>query len=214
MDAAARVTLITGFATAAVAILGYWVNQHAARRERKAQTYAGALSAVAEYEELPYLIRRRSDSANETRAAITQKQSEVFHRIRHSQALLDMESGPVGYAYRLLFMQTRRQGGPYRKEAWSEDIITSDAGIPDAAYYPYDNEPELELCIKVMRRELAPFAPLLRSVTRRQIKKLEQNRPRWQAPAWMSERWNDVINDERHSASPAGTAGTHPTSAL
>lgn len=188
MDAAARVTLITGFATAAVAILGYWVNQHAARRERKSKTYAEALLAISDYEELPYLIRRRPDGASETRATIVQRQTEVFSRIRYNQALLDMDSAVIGEAYRLLFTHTRRLGGPYRKEAWMEKIITSDPEIPNSAYYPYDNEPELKLCLKAMRREMTPFAGPLRFFTLRQIRKLRESRPQWQAPAWMRDR--------------------------
>src|SRR6266508_4369607 len=44
---------------ALVALAGYLLTQWQARRDRKLKVFADTLAAVAEYEELPYRIRRR-----------------------------------------------------------------------------------------------------------------------------------------------------------
>src|SRR6266487_3328576 len=56
---------------AVIAILGgivsasitYWFNQRAARRERRATTFAEALATVEDYAEMPYRVRRRRNTS-------------------------------------------------------------------------------------------------------------------------------------------------------
>lgn len=51
--------LIVPFIAVFGAFLTYALNQRAARREHQAKTFAEALTAVEEYLEMPYRIRRR-----------------------------------------------------------------------------------------------------------------------------------------------------------
>ncbi|GAA2721632.1 hypothetical protein [Actinocorallia aurantiaca] len=192
-----NITLILGIATALVALIGYWSNQFIKRRETKSQVYAEALQAIHRYEELPYVIRRRPGASNEIRAELSEKISEVFVRISYYQTLLGMESLVVSEAYTELFKQTRKTGGPYRKEAWGSPIIASDEEISGVIFYPYDNNPELEICLLAMRRELTPWGWIMRRVTRRKIRRLRQDRPSWNEPDWMRQRRIVSSSEER-----------------
>ena len=180
-------TLITALITALVALLGYWINQHAKRRENKSRMYAEALQVIHSYEDLPYVIRCRPGSDQATRAALAQQISDVFTRINLHQNLLAMDSDVVGEAYADLFRQTRRHGGPHRREAWNAPPVATDAEMSGRAYFPYDNEPEQEICLLAMRRELSPWGWLLRRFTRRKLSRLRRVRPQWSEPDFMRE---------------------------
>jgi hypothetical protein len=62
MNQANLITLIVGFSAALVALIGYLLSQGSDRRNAKANSYALALQAVKEFEELPYRIARRPAS--------------------------------------------------------------------------------------------------------------------------------------------------------
>ena len=62
--------VVAAIIAALVAVVGYAVTQFANRQDRKAKTYAEALAAVTEYQELPYLVLRRAASDAATRAAL------------------------------------------------------------------------------------------------------------------------------------------------
>lgn len=185
MDTGSRITLALGVVTAGVALIGYWLNLHIKRREIKIQTYATALQAIHDYEELPYAIRRRRSSEAEVRATLAEKISEVIAKLNYHQTLLNMHSPVVAEAYSDLFARTRQLGGPYRGAAWRTNPISADEDVPRAAYYPYDNEPELKMCLLAMRRELTPLGYLLRGHTRRLLRALREQRPTREEPEWM-----------------------------
>ncbi|MGW5097198.1 hypothetical protein ACWEQ1_22305 [Streptomyces nodosus] len=193
MDAVSTATLIT----AAVALVGYWVNQHAKRRENKSRMYAEALQVIHSYEDLPYVIRCRSGSDQVTRAELAQQISDVFTKINLHQNLLAMDSGVVGEAYADLFRQTRRHGGPHRREAWNSPPVATDAEMSGRTYFPYDNEPEQEICLLAMRRELSPWGWLLRGSTRRRLRRLRVERPPWSDPVFMREARARLLSPRR-----------------
>ncbi|MGV9423722.1 hypothetical protein ACWDO7_05440 [Streptomyces sp. NPDC003656] len=194
MDTASTATLIT----ALVALTGYWVNQYSKRREHKSRMYAEALQAIHSYEDLPYVIRCRPGSDPATRAALAQQISDVFTKINLHQNLLAMDSDVVGEAYADLFLQTRRLGGPHRKEAWNAPPVATDAEMSGRVYFPYDNEPEQELCLLAMRRELSPWGWLLRGPTRRKLNELRHRRPRWSEPDFMRETRTRLLSPPRN----------------
>jgi hypothetical protein len=80
MDVSDWVILVTGVTASIVAIVGYFINQFSIRNERRSRVYAEPLSAVYEYEELPYRIRKRIPEESSS-AAIAQRISDVFERL-------------------------------------------------------------------------------------------------------------------------------------
>jgi hypothetical protein len=196
MDTGSRITLALGVVTAGVALTGYWLNLHIKRRELKIQTYAAALQAIHDYEELPYAIRRRQSSEAEVRAALAEKISEVISRLNYHQTFLNIDSPVVAEAYSALFARTRQFGGHYRSAAWRTRPISADEDVPRAAYYPYDSEPELKICLLAMRRELTPLGYLLRGDTRRRLKALRGQRPTWEEPEWMRDRREQLFRGQ------------------
>lgn len=197
MDTANQITLMLGVVTAVVALVGYWTNQHTKRREMKTQMYAAAIQVMRDYEELPYNIRHRRGTDGEVRAELSAKISEVFSRMNYHQTLLDMDSRAVGQAYADLFTQTRRHGGPYRKEAWNSPPVTSDSEMAGNAYFPYDNKSEIDACLLAMRRELAPWGWMLRPNTLRRIRVLRNSRPQFQEPEHMRRRREQILRNTR-----------------
>jgi hypothetical protein len=176
MDSANLVGLSTAIIAGLVALTGYLLNQFANRRERKSKVYAEALEALREYQELPYKIRRRPDSNGTTRAALGDKTGDVVSRLWFYRAWLQTDSAEVGAAYRDLMTQTKQNGGLYRASAWSEPVLTKDEDAPLKDKYIYDNKPELALYLLAIRRELSPFAFLLRRSTRRLLARQRERR--------------------------------------
>ncbi|MDK1342907.1 hypothetical protein QNO09_06240 [Streptomyces sp. 378] len=68
------------------AFLTYALNQRAVRRERRAKTFAEALTAVEEYLEMPYRIRRRPESSSAIRQQLTDEVSSLLARMAFHQA--------------------------------------------------------------------------------------------------------------------------------
>lgn len=143
------------------------VNQIAVRNERRSRVYAEALSAVFEFQELPYRIRKRA-SSEDSSAIIAQKISDVFIRLDFYRALLLLESSTVGIAYADLVHQTQAQGDSYRADAWKHPVAAHGHDFHFAAFeYPYDNRPEQDLCMLAMQREMRLINVLLRKSTER-----------------------------------------------
>lgn len=172
MEASTTATLVTGFVTAAIALVGYGITQHQKRRERRSVVYAAALEAFCRYEQLPYLIRRRKDSSDVTRANLAVHMSAVSGTRRYHETLLRMDSLRVAAAYEALIEQTRRRAGLLRTEAWQAPVITRDSEVPGTAQVSYNNGLEWDLCLFTMRRELSIFGFMLGHWTRRRIKNL------------------------------------------
>lgn len=169
MEVSELTSLLTGFVAALIALVGYWITQHQKRRERRAEVFASALEAIREYEQTPYLIRRREGPDAATRARISELLSASAARRRYYEAVLCLDSPLVAESYKLLLRRTRRQVGPYRSDAWKQPVIVRDEEFPGSAYYPYDSEEEWDLCLLAMRSELSVFAALRRRGTRRRL---------------------------------------------
>jgi hypothetical protein len=160
-----------------VAVLGYLVTQFVNRRDRKAKSFAEALAAVREYQELPYLVRRRAASDGATRAAHAQRWSEVMAKLGFYVAWLRIDSPTAGLAYADLVTQTRRQCRGHLADAWAGTVIESDADmIGPKALFRWDNGAELDLCVFAMRRELRFLRSLLSRSTQRLLDQQRQIR--------------------------------------
>jgi hypothetical protein len=123
MSTSNGILLLTSISAAIVALIGFLLNQVALRNERRSRVYAEALSAVFEFQELPYRIRKRAASEDSS-AMIAQKISDVFVRLDFYRALLLLESSTVGNAYADLVRQTQAQGDSHRADAWKHPVAT------------------------------------------------------------------------------------------
>jgi hypothetical protein len=141
-----------------VALAGYLLTQWQAQRDRKLKVFADALAAVAEYEELPYRIRRRSASEGPIRAEIANRISDVQVRIAFHLAWLEIESPAVAEAYRALVDAARQEAGAHMKAAWNEPVLSEDAAMSlGIAYACPDTPAARERCIAAMRDHLELF---------------------------------------------------------
>lgn len=156
MGQTSLVALVVGLITAAVALLGYLNTQHLQRRDRRSVMYAEAMAAMREFEQAPYLVRRRAGSDGHTRAALAAKLIDANTRVTYSEKLLLMDSLSVGRAYGLLAEVTKVQVRTHRDAAWQAPLVTTDDQVPSTTMqYPYSNTAEWDLCVLAMRRELA-----------------------------------------------------------
>lgn len=159
-------TLIVGIVAALVAICGYMLTSAMNRIERRSKIYADAILALIRFQELPYRIRRRPDSTNETRTAIYQRIRDAQETLSYYVILLRLDSPKVGKAFGELVEATRQIGLQYRREAWAAPPATKDEDMNLAIRYRFDNEVELEKCIALMQHELSILRILFPQVGR------------------------------------------------
>lgn len=161
------ILLLTSTSAAIVALIGYLLNQIAIRNERRSRLYAEALSAVFEFQELPYRVRKRT-SSKDSSGIIAQQISDVFVRLDYYRALLLLESSTVGIAYADLVRQTQVQADSYRADAWEHPVAAHGHDFHFAVHiYIYENRPEQDLCMLAMRREMNLINVLQRKSTER-----------------------------------------------
>ncbi len=111
----------TALTVPVIALLGvyitYTLNQRAVRRERRSKTFAEALTAVEEYLEMPYRIRRRPDLP-EARRELTDEVSSILARMAFHQAWLQIEASSVAGPYATLVATARAEAGVQMSVAW------------------------------------------------------------------------------------------------
>jgi hypothetical protein len=167
MNTANSVSLIVALIAAAVAILGYGVNQLQIHRERRARVFAEALAAAVEYIQMPYIIGTRSMPSRDlgpndralaevsTRREIGNRLREVQAKLYFHQSLIQLESVKVAEAYNRLVLQARLSGSVARKEAWRKPPITSDEEFTVQWSFRFPSVEEAwRDCIMAMRRRL------------------------------------------------------------
>ncbi|MET4920983.1 hypothetical protein P3L51_01135 [Streptomyces sp. PSRA5] len=147
--------LIVPFIAVFGGFLTYALNQRAASRERRAKTFAEALTAVEEYLEMPYRIRRRPESSALVRQQLTDEVSGLLARMAFHQAWLQIEASTVAGHYTTLVATARAEAGTQMSLAWQQLPITSDDGMNLGSAYPRDRSNAARAaCIDVMRRHL------------------------------------------------------------
>jgi hypothetical protein len=160
---------LTSISAAIVALIGYFLNQKVVRNERRSRVYAEALSALFEFQELPYRVRKRT-SSKDSSGIIAQQISDVFVRLDFYRALLFLESSTVGAAYDDLVRQTQAQADSYRADAWQHPVAAHGPDFHFAVHiYTYNNKPEHDLCMLAMKREIRLMNIFLRKSTERLI---------------------------------------------
>jgi hypothetical protein len=184
MNADTWIPLLTAAIAGLVALIGYSLTQFANRRERKSKSYAEALAAIRQYQELPYLIRRRSESSSTTRSALAQQISEVMAKLGFYRAWLQMDSDTTSTAYDDLVERARQLGRVHLKTAWVGKVIEHDADMI-GTQAPFDWTgiiPELDLCVRAMRVELSLWGFISRVSIRRSLARQHQKRAREEEP--------------------------------
>ncbi|MFJ8543803.1 hypothetical protein ACIRFH_17590 [Streptomyces sp. NPDC093586] len=137
------------------AYLTYTFNQRAVRRERRAKTFAEALTTVEEYLEMPYRIRRRPESSSSVRQRLTDEVSGLLARMAFHQAWLQIEASAVAGPYSDLVATARAEAGAQMSLAWQQPPITTDSGMNLGMPYPRDRSIAARAtCIAMMRRHL------------------------------------------------------------
>lgn len=145
-----------------VALAGYFFHNHQARRERKMRAFADALGAVAEYQELPYRIRRRQGADAATRAAIAERVSDIQVKVAFHLAWLEIESVAVADAYRGLVAAARREAGAHMSAAWQEPVLADDAAMSlGTGYASPETDAARAACLSAMRGHLGPMRQVL-----------------------------------------------------
>jgi hypothetical protein len=136
------------------AALSYHLNQRAARRERQANVFADALTAIEEYAELPYRIRRRPGTPG-ARHELTEQISQIQSRIAFHRAWLGIEAPAVARSYENLVRAAKTQVGQQMKQAWREPVMTKDAQVSLGMAYPRDEiDDARDRCLAAMREAL------------------------------------------------------------
>lgn len=147
--------LVVGILAAVVAILGYTITNAMNRIERRSKIYADAMLALVQFENLPFRIRRRSDSSDATRTIVGQRVRDVQEALFYHTVLLRLASPRVGAAFKALVEKTREKGVRYRHDARTLPPATSDADMSLVISYDYETKDELDECIVLMQRELS-----------------------------------------------------------
>lgn len=147
-------TIIAALVAAVVATFGYVITTRAKLLEERRKTYAAALAAVCDYQELPYRIRRRPDSSAATRAALGIIISDVQRDLDFHDQLLELDSPKLGLAYRALVEKSRRTGKPHRDEAWAQPPANEDKAMSFPEEYRYEDDDQWDFCRQRMREQL------------------------------------------------------------
>lgn len=143
------------FASVGLGVWTYRRQQQSKHRDQLRDLFSDALHAVADYQELPYLIRRRSDEAPMTRADLTRHASDVQTRLDYYVTRLELEGNSVGNAFAGLVSATRREAGEQMTQAWREARLAHDDDVPLGAGYTRDAADRSKTeCILVMQRHL------------------------------------------------------------
>jgi hypothetical protein len=134
--------------------LTYGLTQRAARRERQVNFFAEALSAIEDYVELPYRIRRRPRTPG-ARHELTEQISQIQSRIAFHQAWLSLETPGVARSYENLVRAAKAQAGGQMARAWQEPTIRKDAQVNLGVAYPRNEiNAARSQCIAAMRDTL------------------------------------------------------------
>lgn len=149
--AAAAAALIA----ATVAVIGYSLQQRAARRDQRAALYAEALRAVEDYLEAPYRIRRRDGSA-QARRDVSNHISDIKSRINFHIGWLRINApAVVSTAYEAYVLAAQTDAGPQMTAAWQSRPTRKDRDVPlGLAYDRKHADAARDAVIHAMRSDL------------------------------------------------------------
>lgn len=159
-DVATAIPLVVAVIALMGVFFGHIYNQAAQRRVELGRTFADAMSAVTDWEDMRFQIRRRPDSSSAVRWEIAQRVSELLTRQDFFVAWMDITAPAlVAEKYRALVDGVRRVCNPYIHDAWLHPPVQSDAemnmGLGEE--YPISSlDPIRAECVAAMRNHLRP----------------------------------------------------------
>jgi hypothetical protein len=128
-------TIVIAIVALAVSLATFLLSGRRARLDRQRQVFADAFSAVAEYREYPFIVRRRDPAGPaQERKRISSDLSQVQARLNGFSARLRVEDPYVGARYADLVAATRRVAGKFIREAWNSEAVAVDAQIHSPAW--------------------------------------------------------------------------------
>ena len=120
--------VVAALSGAGASMLTLVYNSAQERRERHREHFSRALQAVSQYEEFPYMVRRRRASDPEgERIRISTELRAVQAELSYHCVWLMTESPQVGAAYDALIGELRRVVGSLVHEAWLSSPVDEDA---------------------------------------------------------------------------------------
>lgn len=123
-------TIIAALVGASIVVWGFVHERKLQARARRAEAYAGALQAISDYLEAPYLIRRRTGT-HEDRFALTTHVSEVQSRLDFYVAHLALIApANVHQAYVAVVTAAKAEAGPQMTAAWRARPTRRDRDVP------------------------------------------------------------------------------------
>lgn len=138
------------------------VNGARDERRRRLDIHARALEAVAQYYEMPFLIRRRRhDEPSSERARLAERFANVQAELANCEALIRADRDKdVRRTYSVLIKSLRTYAGGEASRAWEAAPITSDkemgmGAVIDALKPIVESQ---ELCEQAMARSTRRFA--------------------------------------------------------
>ena len=104
------------------------INGAREERRRRRDNHARALEAVAQYYEMPFMIRRRRhDEASAERARLSERFADVQAELASCEALIRADRDPaVRRSYATLVKDLRAHAGKQASLGWDAAPITSD----------------------------------------------------------------------------------------
>jgi hypothetical protein len=115
---------------ALVVVIGYLVQQAAARHERRAAIYSEAIRAVEDYLEAPFIVLRRERN-NAAIREITTRISDIQSRIAYYEAMLRVYAPEdVALIYMRFVAAARREAGTAMTDAWKSAPIRRGEQVP------------------------------------------------------------------------------------
>jgi hypothetical protein len=136
------------------------VNGAREERRRRLDVHARALEAVAQYYEMPFLIRRRRhDEPSAERARLTERFADVQAELASCEALIRADRDvDVRRMYETLVKSLRACAGEQASLAWEAPPITSDKemGMGTVVQALKPIEAPREACERAMARSTKP----------------------------------------------------------
>lgn len=106
-----------------------WINGARDERRRRREIHARAIEAIAQYYEMPFLIRRRRhDEPSAERARLAERFADIQAELASCAVLVRADPEPqVRSAYATLVSAIREHAGKQASLAWDTPPITADA---------------------------------------------------------------------------------------
>ena len=140
--------------------LTLWINGSRDERRRRRELHARALAAIAQYYEMPFLIRRRRhDEPSAERARLTARFADIQAELASCEALIRADpEQTVRSAYAALASAIREHAGKQASLAWETPPISADAemGMPDVIEALKPISAAQKRCEEAMARSTTP----------------------------------------------------------